>query len=419
MFSREHESILNRILSNTRTQFHKDNNQSVMMPSTDDDFINGNVLFRTPINRTSIQDLITTNRYPVQDRYIIDEQIEHFSARYTDNSNGLFDNVTKQIININAKANFTECMKQITEYKKALGNNFYGALLRNTSAKATILNPYHILTALSILDNESYMTANYNIIIYCYNDRELMDDEYNTSYADKSKCELNINALMNGYVSKIKSESKSTLSTRNDTSQEYIQLSYKLKKHPDEDTDALHYMVANQLMTNGIISPNYGTSLIKLNGTTGGIHLAPQKSCNISSDEAQTVSAPAEYRSVCTGSLNNRTLTGLRSLSHANYGSPYGGKFIMSGALAYIDIMIHKSEQLYIQAEIIEGEIVELNTEPEPEPEIQWTDSQLSSTTFHQFVKASRSTTSMASSLNITELNKLYLELQVHLTKDF
>ena len=417
MFSRNHESILERILSNTIRQFHKDNSESIMLPNADDDFVEGNVLFRTPINRTSIQELLSTNRYTIKDKYLVDERIEHVSAKGDD---GLFTNVTEQIININSKANFIECMKQITEYKKALGVNFYGALLRDTSTRSIILNPYHILTALSILDNPKYMEANYNIIIYCYSNRKAMDIFYKTEQVDYAKCELNINALMNGYMSKIKSESKSTLSERNDISSERINLSYQLKKHPDEDSGSLHYIVANQLMTNGIISPSYGATLIKLNGDTGGLHLTPQKSCNISNDESYKISDNMSYRSVCTGSLSNRTLTGLRSLSHCNYGSPFSGKFMMAGLLGYIDTMIHRSEQLYIQAEIIEGEIVEMELPAEPIiPEFEWSDAQLSSTTFHQFVKASRNSSNTSESLNITELNNLYTKLQTHLTKDF
>ena len=89
-----------------------------------------------------------------------------------------------------------------------------------------------------------------------------------------------------------------------------------------------------------------------------------------------------QFNSVCTGNLSNRTLTGLRSLTHSNASSPYNTVIITDGALAYADACVEKSFAIYKLVGIIPTEEVkedteaianeEVNTEPEvaKEPEV-------------------------------------------------
>ena len=122
------------------------------------------------------------------------------------------------------------------------------------------------------------------------------------------------------------------------------------------------------MLTSGIVLPYYGSSFIKLNGSTSGYHISPMRSCNINGGglNRSTEANPISWSSVCTGSVPNSTLKGLRTLNHANLLSPYNTHILAPGALVYAQISIIKSLQIYRSAGFIEGEINEnIYTKPQ------------------------------------------------------
>lgn len=352
MFSNQTPTFMQNVINTELEKFHKINNISSLSENSTNDFIEGNVLFKIPINKSFINDLIDNNRNTIDFTKCLESDIRHETAEY------LFNHVTDQIININANANFKDCMQTIMTYKNLLNENFYGAILRDVKNKDIILNPFHILTALSIMNDNNYMDRNYNIIIYAYEDRNKINIYTQTKIASTEKINNNIDALMKLYVNKIPTIIKITQSSNAKLTDEIIEIETQVKKLKDEDPDARHYIVAHQLLTKGVLAPYYGTSLIKIqnDNEVRGFKLTPFGSCNI----AKGNRIEPSYNSVCTGSLANQTLNGLRSLSHVNLNSPYDYTYLQNGALAYADIMIERTIEIYTLAKIIKPSIIKL-----------------------------------------------------------
>jgi hypothetical protein len=83
------------------------------------------------------------------------------------------------------------------------------------------------------------------------------------------------------------------------------------------------------------------------NAGTSGFHLSPFKSCNISSHNS------IFNASVCTGSTSNRTIKGLRTLHHANLGSPYERSCMTTVSKPYADACINYSFNIFKHGNII------------------------------------------------------------------
>ena len=399
MFSLNHKTIMDTIIESTFNDFVEQNNKESHAPLRSDSFMNGDILYRTPINKSYMNDIINDTCQPVIESERNNQRISHYDVE----DSGLFENVTKDIIKLNINANFTECLNEIKKYKDLLKNNFYGALLRSTVNKNIILNPFHILTTLSILDKKNiryFEEETYDVIIFAYTNRAEMDKSYKSNLSDTDKCNRNIDSIINTYGEKIENNLSIIAEITPDKQTESITIKKKLVKYEDEDINSAHYIIATQIMTKGIIAPYYATSLLRLDNDTAGMHLGPQKSCNIAASRYSLASSSPRFEDVCTGDYNNQSFRGLRTLSHANYSSAYSGDFIMAGALAYIDIMIQRSEELYIAAEILNPiEIVEI-IEP------QWTDEQLASSNFYQFIHVSDI------NIDIKELNIMYKKMK-------
>jgi len=342
MFTPNSKSFLDHVMD-AEVQNFKTNYVSTHTSYTEDDpFVDANVLYKIPINKSSMKSLTEDTRYPVTE-----------GASFSDYK-PLMDNTTDQILNIAAKASFTECLSIIADYRAKTGLSFYGALLRDTTDKNIIINPFHILAALAVMNDDTYLKeSRFNIIIFFYKDRAAMDDTYSTYMSDLPKVNSNIDSLLQSFVNKVTTTTKVDSVTATGSASTF-KVSYRNSKAPDEHPEYEHYIVAHQIMTQGIICPYYGSSLIQINGQSKGAHLSPFRSCNISPDgPTASTTTRLSYESVCTGSLNNTTLHGLRSLTHSNLSSPYDQNNILDGALAYADTMINKCFQLYIKANLL------------------------------------------------------------------
>lgn len=394
MFKTNQKTFLQQILSSELSSFHDGNVATNIKTDSSDDFKGGNILFKIPINKKFMDDMLTTYRNPVLNSAAMESASSNFhDARDYD---GLFENVTDQIINVPAQKSYSECLDIVMDYKNALKDNFYGAVFKS---KSLLLNPFHILTALSVLSDKSYQDKLYDIIIYSYKDRQQLNEFTRNEVSDHALVNKNIDALMNAYVSRIQTETRIIKNDNHyvDRSSESVTVSVQTKKFPDEDPDCSHYLSGHQLLTKGIFAPFYGVSLIKMNGLTKGLRLTPFGSCNISSDGGKPIPNPTpEYGSVCTGSQSNTTLKGLRTLSHAYLGSPFGGGFIQIGALTYADIMIERCISLYESAELMTiGKNIPLEFSTFVEDQPLYSDEELACTTLMEYFKLSRATYSL------------------------
>lgn len=323
--------------------FMKERINEIKSVSTSDDFVDGNVLYKIPINRTSTKDLIDNHVYPLKDK---EKRVRFFC------SSQFMPLISQQVINIAPQKGIKACLELIYQYKKAAGSSFYGAVLRKGSK--VIINPFHILTAISLLNDEKLLNESYSISIYFYSNRDKADKKYKSEDACTESMTKNIENLMLSYTNSVNTEIKITNKGEMGPNGD-VRIQYKESKHPDEDRDKTHYMVTHQIVTQGIIAPYYGTSIIaKSNSSSSGIHVSPMRSCNISQDTEVIPSRRQDYRSVCTGRLSNSTLTGLRSLTHSNLSSPYNSNTLMPGFMVYADMMIEKSLELYGKAGLIE-----------------------------------------------------------------
>lgn len=343
MLNLQSKTFLQKIIDAEKTTFMTERIHAIKSIATDDDFVGGNVLYKIPINRTSTKDLIDNYVYPITEGE--DSQQSFFDTR------SFVPKVTEKVINIGPQKGLKSCLEIILQYKQAAGNNFYGAVLRKG---ATIINPFHVLSAISLLNSDKAQKATYSISLYFYTDRAGADDIYKTAIACEEGMKKNIDNLILSYSNRlstqIKVEDKSSMDRHG-----VVNIKYREGKHPDEDPSKTHYIVTHQIVTQGIIAPYYGTSIIdKGVSDSRGIHVSPMRSCNISQSSSTTPSRKQEYGSVCTGRLSKTTLTGLRSLTHSNLSSPYNPNNLMPGFMKYVDLMIEKSIEIYASAGMVE-----------------------------------------------------------------
>jgi len=386
MFTNKTKTFMQSVISNDLKSFHDMHKveKETTNPSKED-FKAGNILYKIPIKKTHMNDLIAKYKNPVKDISICDMQKQR---------NYLFDSVTDQIINIDSNTDFKECMETIMIYKRLLNENLYGVVLREVKNPSIIVNPFHVLTALSIMENEKFMKRKFNIIIYVHRDREYADQVMRTEYSNSDLVESNLNALLISYTDRLQIETRSISKPVKDDD-EYVTISTQNKKYKDEDKDYNHYIVAHQIMTKGVLAPYYGASLIRLGIKTqssSGLRLTPFGSCNISSDSGHKTSK--QYGSVCTGEQSKYKLSGLRTLTHVNLESPYRGNFVLDGCLAYADAMIEKSIELYLSANIIAEEIL---------PEHPYSDEEIAFTSFKDYRKWFRVDNNKASTIDIKD----------------
>lgn len=326
------------------------------------DFQDCHVLFRSLPHRTSYQNLLTRSRV-ITSRKLPIPSLQCYKP--------LFNDVSQDIVTLDNTMNFSDAITAIHKVATALGPKFYGALLVDNSNKIKI-NPLHPLTAMSFAtkEHDNLIPTIWKVVIFLYKDRGLLDDHYKTKDADTDLIQENLKDLINchsGRVASVTKNIKCEAGQRPGT----ITLSYKVEHHPDDAPDSEGLLVAHQLLTRGIVIPYYGTSILKMKpGSTSGLNISPMISSNISHDSTYNEGRNYDskergkskskisvaYSSVCTGSSDNTTLEGLRTLTHSNTLSPYNRNTITDGSLAYADACNAKSFEIYKIAQILKTE---------------------------------------------------------------
>ena len=313
----------------------------------------------------------------------------------------LFENVTNKILTLSGSYTFKEALVQIEKFRTKAGAHFYGAILRSTSKKDRIINPFHILTPLTYAKRpDTYPeTEKFTVLLYFYANRKKVERSYNvdnntpsdTEYVDKllnlilmcanHKEEVHSPNIIEGFHSlnrtavynyrnrhiqssggehTFKSLTFSTLSANTITEAEYKKLNYKLANQSVGSATLL--LAAHQVMVNGIFAPDYGVSLLKKTSSTlSGTFLTPSVSCNIQSASNYK---NLTWASVCTGRESQRTLQGISSLHCSNYASAYNSSSISNNSLLLADLSIEKSITLYQKLKLLP---VELTSTPSAE----------------------------------------------------
>lgn len=313
----------------------------------------------------------------------------------------LFENVTNKILTLSGSYTFKEALVQIEKFRTKAGAHFYGAILRSTSKKDRIINPFHILTPLTYAKRpDTYPeTEKFTVLLYFYANRKKVERSYNvdnntpsdTEYVDKllnlilmcanHKEEVHSPNIIEGFHSlnrkavynyrnrhiqlsggehTFKSLTFSTLSANTITEAEYKKLNYKLANQSGGSETLL--LAAHQVMVNGIFAPDYGVSLLKKTSSTlSGTFLTPSVSCNIQSSSNYK---NLTWASVCTGRESQRTLQGISSLHCSNYASAYNSSSISNNSLLLADLSIEKSITLYQKLKLLP---VELTSTPSAE----------------------------------------------------
>lgn len=367
MFTPNHKPFMNHVIDEEVENFTKNIDPSKLVENGKENFYRGNVLFKTLPLRTSLQRLLKRSRVITKRDSLLDKQYpksQHYDK--------LFRDVTHKIITIGTEMELNEAINAIYKVKLALGNRFYGAAL--ISKDKMIINPLHPTVATSILSNPEVIgSKKLRVVVFCYSDREAMDAYYNTANADHNIIEENIKDLINSQVNAVPSEIKIESYNNNGNS---LSLNYRMRKFNDEVAGEEYYIVIHQILTSGTFCPYYGASIVKLSERgTSGVNVSPMISCNISNDRfysngrsfdsgvVEEKNINVQFTSVCTGSLSNRTLTGLRSLTHSNASSPYNTEIITDGSLAYADACVEKSFAIYKLVGIIPPEEIKEDTE--------------------------------------------------------
>ena len=352
---KDHITVLQGARKTSLAEFADNYDISKLLEAPNDYLVDGAPLVKCLPGSTASNHLVDKGAFAQP----LDQLIK--SAMSPRNTRNFMDMLTDSIININKAGNYKECIKIMQGIQLKIGNSFYGALFIDGK---TILNPFHPLTAMLMADEKKYKklhSATYRIAIYAYPDEEQYKNyhrHYHSDLADASFITENLNSLIQVAAHQI--ETKIRMVGSEPTQSENVKLKYQISKHPDEEPNYEFYLSAHQMLTSGIVLPWYGTSFIKMNGSTSGCHISPMRSCNISGGSVPSnATSTRDWSNVCTGSLSNSSLTGLRSLNHANLLSPYNSNIMAPGALVYAQMAVNKSFQIYRSAGFITGNIYE------------------------------------------------------------
>lgn len=242
----------------------------------------------------------------------------------------------EKIIKIEKSRTLRDAISLLGQTIKLVKDRFAGAVF--ITQTGALINPFHPLVALELIKTPNLTIS--KILIYSYTNLNEITSLYGND--DPKTFQEDIKALIRIYQSQITERSVDIVKNEYDHSRNLLIQQYKLSKYPGEDQAKEYYLAAHQLLTKGTFVPYYGTSLIQVgSGNTSGYHLTPFKSCNIQRHRSIT---PA---SVCTGSTSNKTTKGLRTLHHANLGSPYDRMCMTTASKGYADACIEMSFSMY------------------------------------------------------------------------
>jgi hypothetical protein len=248
----------------------------------------------------------------------------------------------ERIIKIDEDMHMRAALKLMKETIEVVGESFAGVLFQ--LQHGGIVNPLHPLVALHLIDNMPQLHV-IKMYFYTYKDLNAIKNFYSTSAVfTEDELKGQILSIIRMAQSKVLHRSINVIKNDVNYNSKNIVQHYKVSKEPGEVDDKEYYVVAHQLLTKGTFVPYYGTSIISMNGSTSGFHISPFKSCNINRHEYY------DSASVCTGSKSNKTIKGLRTLHHANLGSPYEKGCMSTASYPYAKACIDISLTIYDQA---------------------------------------------------------------------
>ena len=387
------KNFINGIFTTSVKDYIKKNGAGSIKSNHLSTFKNGKIVLKTSEDSVALQTLLSDLRYISNPRLISEKEkisIDDFHIymknimRSSDCSYGrfnysyLFNDAKERIIKFDTPMEFDECLNIAIAFRNKLGSKFFGCLLKIDGIDDMFINPFHALTAISIISNiNTFNKENLNVfdenikfipIIYILNDEELMDLTYMSELADLETIDKNINFLIQQYRKETPIKNKVTYTNENDINDENIfdfikgkkkiEIKYKTTDKTQSSESIEHYIVAHQASTKGTIIPSYGASYVKIDrnqNESRGVNLNPFTTCNIAGTY-NYYHDEVVLNSVCTGSNHHRTtIDGLRELTYSNYGSPYNSSSMFTaGALLYSRKMIEKSLQLYRLSKLIE-----------------------------------------------------------------
>ena len=313
--------------------------------NTFDSYHNGDVVVPVDLEQPAVNNLMYNQGIITED-----DTTKVFSSEV------LFGSTTGKLLTLDGLFSYADALVQIEKFIGRAKNNFYGAVLKSSDS---LVNPFHPLVASTILSTKNTTSNLYKVIMYFYHDRKSLDIKFSTKTASLSRVNANIDNLLRISTSKVKANLRNILDVQVKEDSAVIKSYIQANINVPVDLTTTYTAVAHQFLTKGVMSPYYGSSLIKtpLNEYSKGIHISPMRSVNISCNDINnskvTRAEIASYNSVCTGSHNSGVLENLRVLSHANLSSPYNRITIFEGALAYVDACIDKSRALYKAAGLL------------------------------------------------------------------
>ena len=363
MFTSETEPLSNHVFRRELEEFkkhihslYKDNQtktEGTKLP-VEDHHMNGNIIYEVNQSMESFTSLF--NNYSSLSS--VDTYLD---------SNDLVDLVNKKPVQIAVNGDFKACLDYISKFRRKAGLSMYGALLRSVADSNVILNPFHPLTAITIASDPLLKASNYNVILYFYENRKVANSDYMSSKANINAMQENINNLIRTYnhtldqnVDAVIQSCKLANATPYCDSYRLNLQKYDYFYNSAQEVNATYFLVTHQVLTRGIITPYYGSSFIKYTQGRGGVgkHLTPFNSVNISGNGFSN-----GWTSVCTGNQPHNK-KGFTSLTHANLLSPYNTMSLLAGSLAYADLCINKSYEIYHSLGVID-DLTDLIWEPD------------------------------------------------------
>ena len=273
----------------------------------------------------------------------------------------LIDKITNGLIEINEYMDFKTCINTTYNLYKSLGKKeFYGVFLVDNEGRKH--NPLHHLVAMEMMD--ALPKQKFKMYVYTYPKKTRNDGSALNQYErtdKKAKIKENVAAQIAVYANKLNMAQRingnRTFNELKTTYHSHIEPSFDASSSytiADKDGRALPnktpmLMIPITLVNTGLIMPWYGTTIVTMNGSSAGHPVSPMLSANVSCNREYLSSTKTAYPSygICTGRRNSRTISGLRTLNHANLNSPLNRRCLTPGWRDYVEECVAFSFMAY------------------------------------------------------------------------
>ena len=304
----------------------------------------------------------------------------------------VFDDVIKKILTLSGKYTFKQALLEIDKFRTKAGPHFYGAMLKSGNNK--IINPFHILTPISYVKSPDSFKGEFTILLYFYRNRSSVQQSLgsptsnSTTYIDSLlnniiRCSNHKTEVVtpnifestlyypsvnlseynyrgenaSGYLNNLQIQ---VISANEITKEQFDKIDHTNSNNSSSSKS--QYLVAHQVMVNGVFAPEYAVSLLsKSTSSLNGTFITPTVSANI---QSASTSGRLTWASVCTGRESKSTLEGISSLHCSNFASAYNSSTHSCDSLILADRSIAKSVEIYQKLKLLP---TQLPTTPTPE----------------------------------------------------